>query len=181
QTISTRALNEVAVFGADKVNLQVWGKGPVQMEGVGVRFTITSPAYDTLVIRPLGPDGRPAGQPIGVGRRSGGRFTTLINTADHATPWYRLEFGSTTSVDEEGSRPMLTLLNNPATDGRAVIWLRERCEGVHVVDVNGRVLASANGVEGSFAFDVAHLAAGYYRVVARSITGSVTSEPLVIQ
>jgi hypothetical protein len=92
-----------------------------------------------------------------------------------------LEFGSTTSVDEEGSRPMLTLLNNPVTDGRVEIWLRERCEGVHIVDVNGRVLASENGVEGSLALDVSHLSAGYYRVVARSMTGSVTSEPLVVQ
>ncbi len=180
-TISTRALNAGAIFDDMNQNLRVWGKGPVQMEGVSMRITLTAPTFDSLTIIPLGFDGRPTGTRIGVAKRTGGKFTALLSTAEHRTPWYRLEFGSTTSVDEEGSRQMLTLLNNPVTDGRVEIWLRERCEGVHIVDVNGRVLASENGVEGSLALDISHLSAGYYRVVARSMTGSVTSEPLVVQ
>lgn len=180
-TISTRSLNQGAFFNADNVNLRVWGTGPVQMEGIGVRVSITAPGYDTLIIRPLGSDGRPAGQVIGVGRRSGGRFTTLINTAEHKTPWYQMEFGTSTSVDEEAERPMLTLLNNPSTNGRAEVWVRERCEEIRIVDVNGRVLMTSSGIEGRISMDVSRLAAGCYRVVARSLTGTLSSEPLVVQ
>lgn len=151
------------------------------MEGIGVRVSITAPAYDTLIIRPLGSDGRPAGQVIGVGRRSGGRFTTLINTAEHKTPWYRLEFGASTSIDEEADRPMLTLLNNPSTSGRAEVWVRERCEEIRIVDVNGRILQSALDVEGKIAFDVSRLAAGCYRVVAHRLSGAIDSESIIIQ
>lgn len=179
-TISTRSLNEGAVFNADNQNLRLWGKGPVQMEGVGVRFTITSPAYDTLIIRPLAQDGRPTGQAIGVGRRSGGRFTTLINTAEYKTPWYRLEFGTTTSVDEDVERPLLTLRNNPSTNGRAEVWLQEHCDDVQIVDVNGRVLMTAANATGTISFDVSRLPIGCYRVTARTAT-VVVSAPLIIQ
>lgn len=180
-TISTRALNEGAVFDAGNLNLQLWGKGPVQMEGVGVRVSITAPKYDSLVIRPLGQDGRPTGQAIGVSKRTGGRFTTLLNTAELKTPWYQMEFITSTSVDEEAEGQFLTVLGNPVLDGRAKLWVSGRCDEVQLVDVNGRVLQTVSNAEGTITFDASRLATGCYRVIARRINGARDSELIIIQ
>jgi hypothetical protein len=180
-TISTRALNAGAAFDATNLNLTSWGKGPVQMEGVGVRVSITAPTFDSLIIRPLGQDGRPTGQVIGVGKRSGGRFTTLLNTAELKTPWYQMEFITSTSVDEEAEGQFLTVLGNPVVDGRAKLWVRGHCDEVQLVDLNGRVLQTVANAEGTIAFDVSRLATGCYRVIARQINGARDSELIVIQ
>jgi len=180
-TISTRALNEGAVFNADNLNLRVWGKGPVQMEGVGVRFTITSPAYDTLVIRPLGPDGRPAGQPIGVSPRSGGRFTALVNTAEHRTPWYRLEFNRrTTSVDGEAAPSLLAVLNNGSGDDRLLYHLEAPAAFVGLVDARGALVVTGGDDVGTSSLDVARLATGIYQLVVRFVSGESRTAPVLI-
>lgn len=180
-TISTRALNEGAAFDAGNQNLRLWGKGPVQMEGVGVRVSVTAPKFDSLIIRPLGQDGRPTGQAIGVSKRSGGRFTTLLNTAELKTPWYLMEFTTSTSVNEEVEGRFLTVLGNPVVDGRAKLWVRRRCDEVQLVDVNGRVLQTVANAEGTIAFDVSRLATGCYRVIARQINGARDSELIIVQ
>ncbi len=186
-TISTRSLNQGAMFNDDNLNLRVWGKGPVQMEGVGVRISVTAPKFDSLIIRPLGQDGRPAGPAIGVSKRSGGRFTALLNTAELKTPWYQMEFTTSTSVevdgdgDGDGDGQFLTVLGNPVLDGRAKLWVSGFCDEVQIVDMNGRVLQTVANAEGTIAFDISRLALGCYRVIARRHNGSRDSELIIVQ
>ncbi|MEN9282372.1 MAG: hypothetical protein RL594_1307 [Bacteroidota bacterium] len=180
-TISTRALNQGATFDAANQQLVTWGKGPVQMEGVGVRFSFAAPKYDSLVVQPLGSDGKPLGSAFGVSRRSGGRFAGLINTAEHKTPWYRLEFLMTSSVEQEMENQILQLVNNPITDGRAELYVREPVRELSLVDITGRVVELVPSVDGKIMLNVSRLPAGWYRVVARRASGATVSTSMIIQ
>lgn len=171
-TISTRSLNQGAVFNADNLNLRVWGKGPVQMEGVGIRLTLTAPGFDTLLIRPLGSDGRPVGDPIGVGKRTGGKFTTLISTAQNATPWYSIEFSRrTTSVDEKKISRSLTVLEDGSETGLVRFQLDEPAASVGLMDTRGRIVASDRHLVGTSSLNAESLAAGVYYLVVTFDSG----------
>ncbi len=119
-TIATRQLNTGATWNAGNTELAQWGKGPVQMEGVTVRISLTA-ATDSMIVRPLGPDGAPTADVIKPTRSTSGRFTFTVNTQQYKTPWYRIELLHATGVDEERSAS-ITCAPNPAEDHLTVRW-----------------------------------------------------------
>lgn len=181
-TISTRALNTGSIFDAANQNLRVWGRGPVQMEGVGIRLTLTAPTFDSLVIRPLGSDGRPFGDPIGVGKRAGGKFTALVSTAQSSTPWYRLEFSrGTTSVDESQMKKRLTILDNGSESDNVLFFVDQPAAFVGLLDSRGSWVVTEGRRVGTSSLDAAHLAAGVYQLVVRYETGGSESAMILIR
>ncbi|MEY3385380.1 MAG: hypothetical protein RIR53_191 [Bacteroidota bacterium] len=181
-TISTRALNAGAIFDDMNQNLRVWGKGPVQMEGVSMRITLTAPTFDSLTIIPLGFDGRPTGTRIGVAKRTGGKFTALLSTSEHRTPWYRLEFSRrTTSVSNDEHASALTILDNGQGQGRVTFHLDRPATFVALVDSRGSSIVTDRHRVGTSTLDVGHLAIGMYQLVVRYASGEVETAPVLIR
>jgi hypothetical protein len=181
-TISTRALNAGAIFDDMNQNLRVWGKGPVQMEGVSMRITLTAPTFDSLTIIPLGSDGRPTGTRIGVAKRTGGKFTALLSTSEHRTPWYRLEFSRrTTSVSNDEHASALTILDNGQGQGRVTFHLDRPATFVALVDSRGSSIVTDRHRVGTSTLDVGHLAIGMYQLVVRYASGEVETAPVLIR
>ncbi|MBU3698904.1 MAG: hypothetical protein FGM33_02685 [Candidatus Kapabacteria bacterium] len=181
-TISTRVLNQGAIFNASNDNLRVWGKGPVQMEGVSMRITLTAPTFDSLTIRPLGADGRPSGTPIGVAKRTGGKFTTLLSTFEHRTPWYRLEFSRrTTSVAGDEPSSWLTVHDSDLDDEPLVFTLAKPAAFIGLIDSRGASVVTGMDRVGTTSMDVGHLASGLYRLVVRYSTGESQTASVLIR
>jgi hypothetical protein len=179
-TISTRALNEGAVFTADNSDLAQWGRGNIQMEGVSMRVTITSPQFDSLTIIPLSQSGQPVpgAQPIGVVRRAGNKFTTMIDTKVHATPWFKLVYGLTTSVTEEAEQRGVAVLSQPVYDGILRMHLPNDAQVRGIVDMQGQTLMS--GITFGRFVDVSSLVSGVYFVLVELRGGQMSSLPFII-
>jgi hypothetical protein len=179
-TISTRALNEGAMFDADNKELTRWGRGDIQMEGVGMRITITAPQFDSLTIIPLSETGKPLAsqKSIGLTRRTGNKFTTVIDTKTLQTPWYKLEFGVTTNVREDLSTHGVAVLSQPVSDGLLRMVMPESAYVLRIIDLQGQDVLTAQA-HGS-AIDVSHLAKGVYSAVVMLADGGTVSRPFVI-
>lgn len=179
-TISTRSLNEGSVFTADNSDLTRWGRGNIQMEGVAMRITITSPQFDSLTIIPLSESGQPIPgvQPIGVTRRAGNKFTAMVDTKVHTTPWYKLVYGITTSVAEETQREGAVVVSQPVYDGILRMHLPHDAQIRSIVDVQGRTVLS--GVAFGTLVDVSSLSPGAYVVVVEQRGSRMSSLPFII-
>lgn len=179
-TISTRALNEGAVFDAENKELTKWGRGNIQMEGVGVRITITSPQYDSLSIVPLSETGQPvAGQkPIGLVRRAGNKFSTLIDTKALKTPWYKLVYSTTTGVQDVIGAQGVVLCSQPVCDGVLRLTMPDEAYVARIVDVQGQQVQNTKAQGPTV--DVSSLVSGVYIVVVAIPDGSSVSLPFVV-
>ena len=155
-TIASRALNEGAVWNANNTELTRWGAGPLQMQGIDARVTISAPSFDSLYVQPLGNDARPMGSRINIARSPTGRFSIALNTRQYATPWYRLEFSRVTSsiVDNE----------ELAFDSHGPYTMT-------VIDLTGHVVMTARG-EGHAPVGIDTLAAGLYIARVQSEGGT---------
>lgn len=122
-TIATRQLNADATWKADNSDLATWGKGPISMEGVTVRFSISASA-DSMIVRPLSASGEPMTDVIRAARSGTGKFTFTINTQQYKTPWYQLELvRAATDVPEDGALAgSLSIAPNPVTDHCTIRW-----------------------------------------------------------
>ena len=179
-TISTRALNEGAVFDGENKELAKWGNGNIQMEGVGVRITITAPQYDSLTIIPLSETGQAiAGQkPIGVARRAGNKFSTLIDTKALKTPWYKLVYSSTTGVEDVVAQHGVAVRSQPVYDGMLRLTMPDEAYVARIVDVQGQQVQNTKAQGPTV--DVSSLVSGVYIVVVAIPDGSSVSLPFVI-
>lgn len=119
-TVATRCTNADATWNADNSDLVRWGKGPIVMEGVTVRISITA-ASDSMIVRPLNADGTPMTSTIKPTRSTSGRYTFTVNTQQYKTPWYRIELLSASAVDD-ASAIMASCSPNPASDHVTIRW-----------------------------------------------------------
>lgn len=149
-TIATPSLNQGAVLNADNT-IRLWGGGPAQLDGASVRLTYQAPQWDSAWIVPLGANAQPLTNERFVMQRSTtGRFSASIDTKRYGTPWYRLEFGTTTSVTE-ASDERLVVAPNPVTDdvvitGSGTIEIvNARGELIHQQESNGSLRFSLMG------------------------------------
>lgn len=182
-TIATRGLNQGAVFDSLNVNLRQHGKGPMQMQGVDARVTITAPTFDSCYVQPLGADARPLGERINIARSPTGRFSIAVNTGQLKTPWYRLEFSRiNTSVDEEQAASILAVVPSPATGDVAYVRHHHNASTILIVDVNGVVLRTVTAsTNGNTAVDLSGLANGTYAAVVAGSRGAVTTRFVVLR
>lgn len=182
-TVATRGLNQGAVFDSLNLNLRQHGKGPMQMQGVDARITITAPSFDSCYVQPLGPDARPLGQRFGVTRSPIGRFSIAVNTGQLKTPWYRLEFSRiNTSVDEDGEVASTDVVPNPAYGDVVYVRHHTGAATVALVDVNGVVLRTLNAsADGNTSIDLNGLATGTYAVVVTGNGKAVTKRFAVMR
>ncbi|MBC8124312.1 MAG: carbohydrate binding domain-containing protein [Candidatus Kapabacteria bacterium] len=179
--IGTRAQNAGTVFNQSTGVFTTWGSGLMMMEGVSMRITLTAPLFDSLVIQPLGNDGKAKGTSIPVERKTGGRFTINVNTQQYATPWYRLEFSrQATSVDEYSGSSPIRISPNPIVNGQLTIRFPEGATRIRLFDVTGVEVANEN-VSGTYSsIDMSKLTTGAYFVsVYRDNTVIGTSTVLV--
>ncbi len=141
-TIATRGLNSNTVYDAASNTVSRWGSAPFQHEGVGVRLSLTAPLFDTLFLQPVNAGGVPSGAPIVVEPRTGGRFTVLINTAEHKTPWYTLRLASrTTSVDRNATENPVTVTPNPVSGTTATVTLPLGATSLEIVSGTGEIVS----------------------------------------
>ncbi|CAN5523760.1 hypothetical protein BH10BAC6_BH10BAC6_14200 [soil metagenome] len=119
-TVATRQLNKDATWNANNTELNAWGKGPIMMEGVTVRISITA-SSDSMIVRPLGADGAPTADVIKPTRSVSGRYSFTVNTQQYKTPWYRIELLSASGVDGE-STTSASCAPNPASDHVTIRW-----------------------------------------------------------
>ncbi|MCX6141481.1 MAG: T9SS type A sorting domain-containing protein [Candidatus Kapabacteria bacterium] len=169
--IGSRAQNQGTIYNPADGTFTTWGAGPMQMEGITMRITLTAPLFDSLKVQPLGNDGRAKGAPIVVDRKTGGKFTVNVNTQQYATPWYRLEFvRSTTNVDDGSTSSVVRIAPNPVENARLVIGFPEGARQLRIVDITGaEVMRSA--VSGTSAsLDVSVLPTGVYLVTVLNET-----------
>ncbi len=166
--VGARAQNTGLVFDQAAGTFTTWGTAPLLMEGIGMRFTITAPLFDTLRVVPLGHDGLPKRQPIIVDRRAGGRFSFALATGDAATPWYRLEFvRNTTSVAEDGEPAPIDVAPNPVTGPSVSLGVPDGTTTVTIRDVTGAVVGTSTVDHGTIALiSTSHLSSGTYVVHA---------------
>ena len=145
-----------------------------------MRITITSPQFDSLTIIPLSESGQPipGAQPIGVTRRAGNKFTAMVDTKVHTTPWYKLVYGITTSVAEETQREGAVVVSQPVYDGILRMHLPHDAQIRSVVDVQGQTVLS--GVAFGTLVDVSSLSPGAYVVVVEQHGGRMSSLPFII-
>lgn len=163
--ISSRAQNVGTQYDPTTGDFTRWGAGPMQMEGVTMRITITAPLFDSLRIVPLSNEGRPKGTSKVIARGTGGRFSATLNTQQDETPWYQLEFVRTaTSVNEERTSTEIRVHPNPVSDGRLVVGFPQGANIVRVFDVTGaeRVRKNVDGT--TVSIDVSMLPAGSYLI-----------------
>jgi hypothetical protein len=176
-TIATRQLNRGATYAPDNINLATWGPGPVELEGVTMRITLPV-AADTVLITPLGKDGKPSGASFAARRGASGKHTATINTAELKTPWYRVEPKMAVSVEDDMNVAM-TMWPNPAAEHLTVRAARS-IDRVDLVGIDGRIMVSTRG-EGAEAasLSVGDLESGVY-VVRVYIGGQAVERPITI-
>ena len=164
--IASRAQNEGTVFNQATGVFTTWGTGQMLMEGVSMRITLTAPLFDSLVVQPLGNNGKPKGASISVERKTGGRFTLNVHTQQYATPWYRLEFSrQATRVDDYSGPSAVRIFPNPIVDGKLAIVYPDGATHVRLSDVRGVEVLHVN-VSGTIStVDLSRLATGAYLVV----------------
>jgi hypothetical protein len=145
-----------------------------------MRITITAPQFDSLTIIPLSETGQPlaAQKSIGLTRRTGNKFTTVIDTKTMQTPWYKLVFGITTSVREDHSTQGVAVLSQPVSDGLLRMVMPESAYVSRIIDLQGQDVLAAQP-HGS-TIDVSHLAKGVYSAVVVLADGGTVSRPFVI-
>lgn len=166
-TVATRQLNKDATWNANNTELNAWGKGPIVMEGVTVRISITA-LSDSMIVRPLGPDGAPTADVIKPTRSTSGRFTFTVNTQQYKTPWYRIELLHATGVREDRGTE-ITCAPNPASDHLTVRWSNELAPTTLVVStMQGSVIHTQRVEEGGkdAVVDTSTFPAGMYVVRA---------------
>lgn len=180
--IGSRAQNQGTVYDPIAGTFTTWGAGPMQMEGVSMRITLTAPLFDSLRVQPLGNDGRPKGQPIAVDRKSGGKFTINVNTQQFATPWYRLEFvRQSTGVDVANDMSQLLVSPNPIDGGIVKMVYPEGATRVRVSDVTGAEMFTRS-VTGTFvSMDVSALTTGVYLVSVLDSTSVLGTTTILIR
>lgn len=180
--ISTRALNEGTQYNSATEEFTTWGKGPMQMEGVTMRITLTAPLFDTLKLYPLTNAGLAAGAPIVVERRAGGKFTATVNTQLQATPWYRLQFiRQATSVDVADEATQLQVSPNPVEGGNVNVQLPEGSTRVRVSDVTGAEMFVHSVSGTNVKMDVSTLPTGVYMVTVLDWTSVLGTTTIVIR
>jgi len=163
--ISSRALNTGTIYNPVTQLFTTWGNGPMQMEGVTMRVTITAPLFDSLLIHPLSSQGVRKGISKKIARGAGGRFSTTLNTQTDETPWYQLELVRTsTSVDDVSSSSAIRVFPNPVVDGRLVVGFPQGANNVRMFDVNGAEWARKVVDGTSASIDVSTLTSGAYLV-----------------
>lgn len=169
-TVSTRCLNEGAVYDAQNEALARWGSGNTMCEGVGVRLTLTSAGMDSCIVTPLNNQGLPAGTPV-VATKTGNRFSVLVNTQTSGTPWFTIRFASIpTGVSEDGtSRTALKLYPNPVTATSKVTMV---CSGTdktaQVYTLLGEMVAQGQVTDGRCTISTVGLSSGTYVVRTES-------------
>ncbi|MBK6290853.1 MAG: carbohydrate binding domain-containing protein [Candidatus Kapabacteria bacterium] len=180
--ISTRALNEGTQYNRETEEFTTWGKGPMQMEGVTMRITLTAPLFDTLKLYPLTSAGVSSGAPIIVDRRSGGKFTATINTEQYATPWYRLVFvRQATSVDVAEESNGVRVSPNPIDGGNLNIEFPVGASRVRVSDVTGAEVLVHAVTGTNVSMDVSRLPAGAYMVTVLNGTTVLGTTPIIVR
>jgi len=165
--IGSRGLNEGASFNAENTLLELWGTGPMQLEGRSMRVTLRAPEWDSCFVTPLGQDGLPvAAKRRFVERSPTGRFSIAVETNVDQSPWYLVEFANVpTSVDEEGRAPYLSVAPNPVTDGSLTVRHVSAAQTVELVDLTGAVVRTQVAAGESTHIETSGLAAGVYTVV----------------
>jgi len=164
-TVATRQLNKGATWNAGNTDLTLWGKGPVQMEGVTVRISMNA-TTDSMIVRPLNADGTAMVDVIKPTRSASGRFTFTVNTQQFRTPWYRIELLHATSVAGEEATSV-SCAPNPATDHLTIRWSsREQPTTIRITTMLGALVDTQAVAEGSkdAVVDVRALPAGMYMV-----------------
>jgi hypothetical protein len=164
--VGSRAQNSGQVYDPATGRFTTWGTAPLQMEGVGMRITLTAPSFDTLRVIPLGPDGRASRAATIVERRTGGRFPFTIATNDAGSPWFRLEFAKTsTSVDEDPVAGRVVVAPNPVNGSEMRVQIPDGADRLDVVDMTGAVVSSYTVYGGTTAVVTSsHLPSGAYAV-----------------
>ena len=182
-TIATRGLNEGTEFDSLNLNLKKYGKGPMRMQGVDVRVTITAPSFDSCHVIPLGADAKPMGQRVSIDRSPTGRFSIPINTAQYKTPWYRLEFGRiNTSVDDITGSTTTVVVPNPIHDGTAFLRHGTDAVSLDIMNINGTILRTLTpSPDGNTALDLKELSSGSYTVIVRGRHNATTAHFVLVR
>jgi len=182
-TIATRGLNEGTEFDSLNLNLKKYGKGPMRMQGVDARITITAPSFDSCHVVPLGADAKPTGARINIERSPTGRFSIAVNTAQYKTPWYRLEFGRiNTSVDDITGSPRIAVVPNPINDGTAYLRHPADAMSVTITNMNGvNVRTLTPSPDGNTALDLTDLPNGSYTVVVRGRSSAAVTQVVLLR
>lgn len=180
--ISTRARNEGTQYNSETEEFTTWGKGPMQMEGVSMRITLTAPLFDTLKLYPLSNAGVATSAPIVVERRSGGKFTATVNTQQHATPWYRLQFiRQATSVDGSENQSFMRVSPNPIEGGIVKLEFPDGASRVRINDVTGAEVFARSVSGTSVSVDVSMLSSGVYLVSVLNGTSVLGTTTILIR
>lgn len=179
-TISTRSMNEGAQLNPEGSDFTLWGSRPIQMESAVLRVSLSSKQFDSLTIVPLGRDGQPMADvmPIGVSRNGAGKFVVQLNTQMYATPWYRLVYGTTTSVREYETETIATVYNE--NDDQIITSLTAKCEQVQLVSSCGDVVFQKLDADGQLVIPMDELSQGMYQLIVRSKTGQIIAKTIVI-
>lgn len=182
-TIATRGLNEGTEFDSLNLNLKKYGKGPMRMQGVDTRVTITAPSFDSCHVVPLGPDAKSTGQRINIERTPTGRFSIAINTAQFKTPWYRLEFSRiNTSVDDIAGTSSVAVVPNPVSDGAAFLRHGADAVSLDITNINGTILRTLTpSPDGNTALDLKDLSSGSYTVIVRGRQQTTTAHFVIVR
>lgn len=173
--IGGRGLNQGTRFNADG-SIARWGSAPFEMEGRELRITLKAPSFDSCRIVPLGTDARPLNSGVAVARSVTGRFSLAINTKEHNTPWYKVEFFNVPSTVSEADQTPLSIAPNPSAEYAYV-----RSAGNVVVtcyDVLGHALFTTEG-QGEVKLNTSRLPVGQY-VLDIAIDGKHTTRPLSV-
>lgn len=175
-TVSTRALNEGAVWNADRSELERWGRGGAQLEGTSMRVTVPGGGADSCIVQPLGPNGRPMGSAYAATRGTTGRFSFVVNTKPAGTPWFRLSFVRIpTSVDvgdDVGLRFMHDIAEHRVTVQVAGL------QRIELIDLAGAIVDIVDAGSDVADIDLRSRTSGAYvaRIIGRH---GVITKPLV--
>ncbi|HCN06186.1 MAG TPA: hypothetical protein DIS79_11275 [Bacteroidetes bacterium] len=165
-TVATPSLNQGAELNADNT-LRLWGTGPAQMDGASLRLTYQAPQWDSAWIVPLGANAQPlTNERLLMQRSSTGRFSANIDTKRYGTPWYRLEFGTSTSVHETIDEE-LVVTPNPVTDDVLITGAGI----IEVVNVRGEIIHRLES-DGSLRLSLAGTVPGVYGVRRKGAQGA---------
>ena len=165
--IASRGVNEGAVFNQNNTALTDWGDGPMQLEGRTMRVTVRAPEWDSCFVTPLGADARPmTDKRRSVERSPTGRFSMVVETNVDQTPWYLVEFSRvSTSVDEEGAAPFVSVAPNPVYDGSFTVRHIGPAQQIEIIDMTGSIVRRQSATGEATRIQTLGLASGVYTVM----------------